>query len=183
MPFPDQGECPTERERTLYDEFIQKLAIFASWLIGQSYDLSLFGTDIGVDPQAIEDLKTALSTRHGVTSSQYRVNQPANSAHALLETMSRMEYIVTCRFHGVVFAHLLNKPVLAIAHHPKVKDLMEAIELSSYCVDIQDFDPNQLADRFASMRINAQEIKTRMAASLARNRQRLGSQFDELFPK
>jgi polysaccharide pyruvyl transferase WcaK-like protein len=93
-----------------------------------------------------------------------------------------MEYIVTCRFHGVVFAHLLNKPVLVIAHHPKVKDLMEAIELSSYCVDIRDFDPNQLVDRFASMLINAQEIKTRMAASLARNRQRLGSQFDELFP-
>jgi polysaccharide pyruvyl transferase WcaK-like protein len=92
-----------------------------------------------------------------------------------------MDYVVTCRFHGVVFAHLLNKPVLAIAHHPKVMDLMTDLELSNYCVDIRDFDPKLLAERFASMIINAEEIRSRMATSLTRNRQRLRSQFDELF--
>jgi hypothetical protein len=48
-------------------------------------------------------------------------------------------------------------------------------------VDIRDFDLKALAERFASMIINADEIKSRMAASLTRNRQRLGSQFDKLF--
>jgi polysaccharide pyruvyl transferase WcaK-like protein len=56
----------------------------------------------------------------------------AKSTHDLLATMSGMDYVITCRFHGVVFAHLLNKPVLAIAHHPKVVDLMTDLELSSY---------------------------------------------------
>jgi polysaccharide pyruvyl transferase WcaK-like protein len=80
-----------------------------------------------------------------------------------------------------VFAHLLNKPVLAIAHHPKVTDAMTELELSNYCMDIRDFDPKLLAERFASMVNNAEDIKSRMAASLTRNRQRLRSQFDELF--
>jgi rRNA processing protein Krr1/Pno1 len=48
-------------------------------------------------------------------------------------------------------------------------------------VDIQDFDPKLLAERFALMVINAEEIKSSMAASLTRNRQRLRGQFDELF--
>ena len=77
----------------------------------------MFGTDIGVDPLAMEDLRVALLSRHGITSSKYSVNQPVKSAHDLLATMSGMDYVVTCRFHGVVFAHLLNKPILAIAHH------------------------------------------------------------------
>ena len=165
----------------LADEFIRELANFASWLVGQSYALTIFGTDIGVDPLAIEDLQMALLSHHGITSSQYSINHSVKSVHDLLATMSGMDYVVTCRFHGVVFAHLLNKPVLAVAHHPKVIDLMTDLGLSDYCVDIRDFDLKLLAERFASMVIDAEEIKSHMATSLKRNRQRLRSQFDELF--
>ena len=183
MPFPDldPGGSPPENDRIIYESFIRKLSIFASQIIGQSHALTIFGTDIGVDPLAIEGLQKALLGDHGISSSQYRVNQCFKSTHDLLATISGMDYVVTCRFHGVVFAHLLNKPVLAIAHHPKVIELMTEIGLSSYCVDIRDFDPNLLAEKFASIVINADEIKGRMAVSLKRNRQRLRSQFDELF--
>jgi polysaccharide pyruvyl transferase WcaK-like protein len=182
MPYPDSGPSgyPAEKNQIVYYKFIRKLAIFGSCLVGQSYALSLFGTDIGVDPRTIEDLQMALLSHHGIPSSQYSVKRSVKT-HDLLATMSGMDYVVTCRFHGVVFAHLLNKPVLAIAHHPKVVDLMTHLELSSYCVDIRDFDPKLLAERFTSMVINAEEIKSRMAASLMRNRQRLRRQFDELF--
>ena len=181
MPYPDPRECLAEKDRIVYDEFIRKLAIFASWLVGQSCALTMFGTDIGVDPLAIEDLQMALLSHHGIPSSQYSVNHSVKSAHDLLAMMSGMDYVVTCRFHGVVFAHLLNKPILAIAHHPKVTDLMTSLELSSYCVDIRDFDLNLLSEMFSAMVTNADEIKSRMAASLTRNRQRLKGQFDELF--
>ncbi|MGB9029754.1 MAG: polysaccharide pyruvyl transferase family protein, partial [Acidobacteriaceae bacterium] len=94
-----------------------------------------------------------------------------------------MDYIVTCRFHGVVLAHILNKPVLAISHHPKVADLMEALGLSQYCVDIRTFDPDRLADAFASLVDHTREIKSSMAASLAAYRAQAGAQFDLLFPQ
>jgi polysaccharide pyruvyl transferase WcaK-like protein len=184
MPYPDPdpgGGYLAERDRIVHDAFIGKLASFASWLVSQSYTLELFGTDLGVDPLATEDLQRTLLSDHGIPSPQCGVNHPVKSVCGLLATMSRMDYVVTCRFHGVIFAHLLNKPVLAIAHHPKVAELMADLELSSYCVDIRDFDESLLADRFASMVTNADEIKSRMAASLTRNRQQLRSQFDELF--
>jgi polysaccharide pyruvyl transferase WcaK-like protein len=180
MPYPDPHWYSAEKDQIVYDEFIRKLAIFASWLIRQSYALTIFGTDIGVDPRAIENLQGALLSYHGISSSQYIVNHSVKSPD-LLATMSTMDYVVTCRFHGVVFAHLLNKPVLAIAHHPKVMDLMTDLELSSYCVNIQDFDLKLLAEKFSLMVINAKDIKCRMSASLTRNRERLGRQFDELF--
>jgi len=181
MAYPDRRESPAEKDQIAYNELIRKLAIFASWLVGQSYALTIFGTDIGVDPLAIEDLQLALLSHHGITSSQYVVDHSVKSAHDLLATISGMDYVVTCRFHGVVFAHLFKKPVLAIAHHPKVMDLMTDLELSNYCVDIRDFDLKLLIERFTSMVINTEEIKSRMAASLTRNKQRLRSQFDELF--
>jgi polysaccharide pyruvyl transferase WcaK-like protein len=181
MPYPDPRGWLAEKDQIVYDEFIRKLASFASWLVGQSYALTMFGTDIGVDPLAIEDLQMALLSLHGVPSSQYSVNHSVKSVQDLLATMSGMDFVVTCRFHGVVFAHLLNKPVLAISHHPKVMDLMTDLELSNYCVDIRDFDLKLLAEKFASMVIHSEEIKSRMAASLTANRRRLMWQFDELF--
>ncbi len=180
MPYPDRGGPPTKEGEMLYGAYIGKLADFASWLGSRSYALRLFGTDIGVDPQAIKDLQQALQCKDVILSAQGGTN-PAGSVSDLLATMSGVDYVVTCRFHGVIFAHLLNKPVLAIAHHPKVTDLMSDLGLSAYCVDIRDFDPNSLAERFASMVARKEEIKASMAANLTKNRQMLESQFDELF--
>jgi len=128
-------------------------------------------------------LQMVLVSDHGITAAQYSVHLSINSVSDLLSGMSGMDYVVTCRFHGVVFAHLLNKPVLAIAHHRKVVDLMADLELESYCLNIQDLDVNLLTEKFASMVDNAEDIKRRMAASLIRNRWKINSQFDELFPK
>jgi len=54
--------------------------------------------------------------------------------------------------------------------------LMADIELSSHCVDIRDFEVGLLADRFASVVNEAEELKSRTAARLTRNRQQLRSQ-------
>ena len=89
-------------------EFIRKLAIFAPWRVSQSYELMIFS---GVDPIAIEGFRMALLWHHGIPPSPYSVNHSVKSAHDLLVMMSGMDYILTCRFHGVVFAHLLNKRV------------------------------------------------------------------------
>lgn len=164
----------------LYDAFIGQFALFASWLTEHPYLLTLFGTDIGVDPLAIGDLQTVLRNKHGITKLQYN---PVNSTRELLATMATMDYVVTCRFHGVVLAHLLNKPVLAISHHPKVLSLMKDIGFSSYCVDIRKFEASVLQDMFVSLVGNATEIKSRMAEKLASNRSELTIQFDTLFPR
>ena len=182
MSYPDPDpRGSAEKDRIVYDVFIGKLAGFASWLVSRSYALTLFSTDIGADPLAIKDLQNTLLNTHGIRAPQCGVNHSVRLVRDLFATMSEMDYVVTCRFHGVIFAHLLNKPVLAISHHPKVTELMADLDLSSYCVDIRDFDVSLLADRFASMVINAEEIKSRMGASLMRNRQLLRSQFNELF--
>jgi polysaccharide pyruvyl transferase WcaK-like protein len=181
IPYPGPRVHAAEKDQIVYDAFIEKLGSFASWLLDRSHALRVFGTDTGVDPVAIQDFEAALAHQRGIPLSRYSVSHSVISVHELLATMAGMDFVVTCRFHGVVFAHLLNKPVLAIAHHPKVRDLMANLDLSNYCVDIRDFDLNLLEDRFASMIADADEIKSRMAASLTKNRQRLTTQFDGLF--
>ena len=104
------------------------------------------------------------------------------SLDGLLAAMSTMDYVVTCRFHGIVFAHLLNKPVLAVSHHPKMTALMNDIGLGSYCADIRSFEPESLLETFTAMVADADRIRQRMTAKLAEYRDALNTQLDELFP-
>ena len=97
--------------------------------------------------------------------------------------MSSLDYLVTCRFHGVIFAHMLNKPVLALSHHPKVTKLMSEMGLSNYCLDIHACDFKVLAKAFQTMVSDRDEIKSRMAEKLASNKRELTMQFDALFPR
>jgi polysaccharide pyruvyl transferase WcaK-like protein len=178
-PFCDPREYTGENLQDLYDEYLAKFSTFARSLVRYSCSLELFGSDVGTDPAAIEDLRRALREQQKIVTPPY---EPVDSVAGLLLRMADMDYVVTCRFHGVVLAHILNKPVLAISHHPKVADLMEALGLSQYCVDIRTFDPDRLADAFASLVDHTREVKSSMAASLAAYRAQAGAQFDLLFP-
>jgi polysaccharide pyruvyl transferase WcaK-like protein len=182
MPYLDPRTFPAAKDQIAYDHYIRKLAIFSSWLVRHSYDVALFGTDIGVDPLAIHDVQTALRAYDRAALDKSLAYDSVATLHELLSKMSSMDYIVTCRYHGVVFAHLLNKPVLALAHHPKVADIMSDLGLSKYCVDIRKFDLDLLADTFESLVQEADEIKGRLAETLAGHKRELTRQFNALFP-
>jgi polysaccharide pyruvyl transferase WcaK-like protein len=171
-----------KKNQELYAALIQNLACFGSWLTRRQYHVSLFSTDICFDAQTIEDLKCALKANLGDFGRPQITHTPIATVKQLLALMSSMDYIVTCRFHGVVFAHLLNKPVLALSHHPKVATLMSDLGLASYCVDIERANYDVLSETFASVVRNRDEIKRRMAETLLRYRKGLAVQFDSLFP-
>ena len=178
LAYPNAPTFGTVEQKMMYAEVIAKFAIFASSLARRSYSIALFGTDIVEDHATIEDLRRELRDRYNIATPAYKRIKEFGE---LLCKISLMDYVVTCRFHAVVFAHLLNKPVLAISPHPKVADHMSALGLSKYCVNIQTFDPNLLADTFETLVRDRDDIKDRMAASLAKYRLLLKGQLDDLF--
>jgi polysaccharide pyruvyl transferase WcaK-like protein len=163
-----------------YADFIRTLGLFGSRLIENGYSLSLFCSDIGVDPPTIADVAKILREQSGTERAQRIATPRVESIDDLLRAVSQMDYVVTCRFHGVIFAHLLNKPVLALAHHPKVSTLMADLGLQQYCLDIRTCDANALQKTFMSLITNKDEIKCRMAERLACYREQLSTQFRHL---
>lgn len=179
VPYGDPQLHPNEKDRVVYDTFLSKCTSIHEWLSANRYSVWLFGTDVGVDPPVNKQLLSAVRDQNkGGSLKDYN----PQTVQEVLELMSRMDYIITCRFHGVIFAHLLNKPVVAIAHHPKVITLMNELGLGDYCVDIRDFDPVQVTDMFSSLVHNSHEVKASMSESLCRYRSELERQYDELFP-
>src|SRR5205823_3633837 len=172
MDYPVDPLFDVRTSKIIYEDLIARFAKFTSLLNRNSYLWTVFGTDIGVDPAAVQDLRRSLQNDYKIATSY----EPVESVNNLLLKMSELDYVVTCRFHGVVFAHLLNKPVLAISPHPKVANLMNDIGLSEYCVNINSFDSDLLLRRFSLLARNGESIKGVMAETLDGFRRKLASQ-------
>jgi len=171
-----------KKDQSVYDNFIRTLALFGLWLNRNHHRLRLFATDIWFDSQTLEHLRKILENDPGVARcSHWIMHDPIRDTEELLSQMSAMDYVVTCRFHGVVFAHLMNIPVLALSHHPKVATLMNDFGLSEYCLDIHTFDLDLLTKTFSRLTSNRIDVKARMAEKVALYKRGLTMQFDSIF--
>jgi polysaccharide pyruvyl transferase WcaK-like protein len=165
-----------------YEFLIRHLAALGSRFLADEGRITLFCTDIGVDPPSVHDLQHALRNTSGLPTDDLVDVAVPRSTTDLLCTMSAMDYVITCRFHGVIFAHLLNIPVIALSHHPKMMTLMHDLGLSRYCLDIRTADSDTLTDTFLELVVNAAQIKSRMRTIYSSYKDRLARQFDNLFP-
>ena len=68
--------------------------------------------------------------------------------------------MIATRFHNIVLAALCNKPVVSISFHHKCGDLMSALDLGKYCLDINDLTAQKLIEQFCDMEKNASNIKS-----------------------
>lgn len=177
-PYCDPREFEAGALRGIYDDFLAKFAAFTCDLLDRSFSVQMFGSDLGSDPEAIENLRDFILRSH---SGAPIPTAQVESLQSLLAAMAGMDIVVTCRYHGVVLAHLLNKPVLAIAHHPKVIALMDSLGLSEYCVDIRTFDAVELTEKFNMLVEHYPEVKAQMADVLALFQRQAASQYDALF--
>jgi polysaccharide pyruvyl transferase WcaK-like protein len=179
MPFPFADQLnPQPGPQDIQKCFIAKVAAFAWLLTEQSYSLQFFGTDIGADPPEIGSLCSVLQSQHQLLPPEYR---PVNSLDELITRMMSMDFVVTCRFHGVVLAALLEKPVMALSHHPKVTELMRTLGLHQYCREMRSFDPEEFYTTFLSLVRNAEDIRERLAEKVLAFRTQLTEQYDMLF--
>jgi polysaccharide pyruvyl transferase WcaK-like protein len=163
----------------VYQDFIRKIAQFGSWL-SHCYGVTLFSTDIWFDSETLEDLDGALKNETGMDETHLLPRARIATTEELLSHMSSIDYIITCRFHGVVFAHLMNIPVIAISHHPKVATLMNDFGLSEYCLDMNTFDFELLTATFTRMVRNQDSIRARMAEKVALYSNAVTAQFNQL---
>jgi len=168
------------RDAAVHEKFIGKFVSFGAKLDGR-YRLALFSTDIWFDLDTISTIDAQL--RESPRRPELLLGiQRISSLDELIATMSKLDFIITCRFHGVVFAHLMNIPFIAISHHPKVRSLMVDLGLPDFCLDIDTFDEEALATTFARLVKERTRIKMQLADKAMEYRKQLATQLDTLFP-
>jgi polysaccharide pyruvyl transferase WcaK-like protein len=155
----DKRRSTLEKVDALYQDYITKLGIFVSWLIKQNYRVRLLVGDVAYDSRARQDLMDFLEQRGLSNGGGQIIDEPVRSVDELLSQLAGTDLVVASRFHNVLLALMLRKPVVAISFHEKVDSLMSAMGFTRFCHDIEHVDVEQLIEQFNELDSTSDDIR------------------------
>ena len=162
-----------------YTAYLESLAVFATWLLEHDYDIRLLLGD--ADTIVIEEFRSVLQARLGSYDEERIIEQPIASVQDVLAELAATDVVVATRFHNVLLALLLNKPVIAISFHHKCSSLMRQMKLSEYCHEIDHMDADRLIGQFQKLEQNREAVKRTIGQGVDEARAALDEQYDLLF--
>lgn len=160
----------------IYQEYLENLVTFTQWLLVHDYDIRLLIGEV-TDRSASEEFKLLLKASLGVYDEQRVIDQPALSLEQLLPQIAATDIVVATRFHNILLALLLNKPVISISFHHKCTSLMSEMGLSEYCHDINHMNADRLIEQFQDVERNAEKLKTVIRQKVEESRKALDEQY------
>ncbi len=168
-------------DESAYRNYIEKLSAFVTWLLEQRYTVRLLIGDAVYDHRARQDLRSVLEVA-GIDYAQGKIiDEPASSVAEVLSQVASTDLVVASRFHNVLLALWLNKPVVAISFHEKVDSLMSGVGLSEFCQDIEHIDTNKLIAQFIALQQNAENLKSQIEQKGEAYQVALDEQYEHIF--
>jgi len=167
-------------EQTTYQEYLDNLVVFAEWLLAHDYDIRFLLGEVG-EWTVSQEFKARLKARLGAYDEARIIDEPARSVEQLLSQLAATDIVVATRFHNVLLALILSKPVIAISFHHKCASLMSNMGLAEYCHDINHMDANRLIGQFQDLEKNMEKLKPVIRQRVEESRKELDEQYDLMF--
>jgi polysaccharide pyruvyl transferase WcaK-like protein len=164
----------------IYRAYLENLAVFVEWLLTREYDIRLLIGDT-CDMAVTEDFRSLLKMRAGTYTEERVIDEPARSVEQLLPQIAATDMVVATRFHNILLALVLNKPVISISFHHKCASLMEEMGLSEYCQDINHMNAGRLIEQFQDLQTNADNLKPLIRQRVEQSRKALDEQYKLIF--
>lgn len=177
--FADGGQA-------VFDSYLDKLARFVLHLLEGGHRIKLL-TGETTDVEAVDALLARLqSTAAGQLLERVSAAR-SSSLHGLMEEISETDVVVATRFHNIVCALKMEKPVISLGYSAKNDVLLAEMGLGEYCQNVETFDVDVLIDHFERAVAGSQEIKSAICACNLAFRKQLDLQdkrlLSETFPR
>lgn len=151
----------TPRQKLIYDTYIEKICTFIAWLLEKDCNVSLLLGD-AADQQACDDIMSRLATTVGRQRLTRIDASLGKSLHEIMEQLADVDLAVVSRYHNLVCSLKLGRPTVSIGYARKNDELMRAFNQEKYCLQIEEFDVEQLKALFDEMLIDRQRIEDRV---------------------
>lgn len=126
-----------EEDQHIYNAYVRGMANNLDMLMNKQSDavIHFFSTRFPEDKQAAEDIQSLM--KHRSRTLVYQENLNHQEVYAAL---SEQDLVIGTRLHSLILALTAKTPVIAVSYHHKVTDVMDALELNRYIVQIDELD-------------------------------------------
>jgi polysaccharide pyruvyl transferase WcaK-like protein len=165
------------RGEGVYRGYVEKMAEFVEWLLDRGYTVELLIGDLTYDTRVRQDVRRRLQERNPARGKAKLVEAPISSAEDLVAQLARTDVVVATRFHNILLALMLDKPVVALSYHEKIASLMRGVGLGEFCQDVDGLDVQKLVDQFTRLERNATAASSTIGRKRAEYRRALDEQY------
>jgi polysaccharide pyruvyl transferase WcaK-like protein len=149
----------------IYDRYLAELSKVATSILSDGHTVRLISGDDS-DQSSVNDFARRLKNRLGSAAAGRIILNPVNSLDGVMLEMAQTDCVIATRFHNIVCALKMRKPVLSIGYAQKNRVLLEGAGLEAYCSDIETFDADTVLHQLHSLLANRIAIKRQISALL-----------------
>jgi polysaccharide pyruvyl transferase WcaK-like protein len=171
------------RKNRTYRDYLNTLGDLVAWLCERKYMVRVIIGDVLYDSGVKQDFMESLHERGLMNKEGQIVNEPVFTVEQLLSQIAAIDFLVTSRFHNLVLALMLNKPVLCLSDHGKLDSLMTEIGLAEYCLPLANLDFDDLIDRLVKLEKNAEALRPYIKQKTDEYRRTLDEQYSLIFKR
>lgn len=151
-----------EKDKEIYNGYLNKLAEIAVWLVGQNFAIRFFPGECVHDHPAIQEVCALIEKYAGALRPGQLIYEPVDTVDALMDQLHKTDVVIASRFHGVLLSQLIYKPVIALSYHSKVAVLMNETGQQAYCFPIESFSVEAVIEQFQRLWLEREQIQSRL---------------------
>jgi polysaccharide pyruvyl transferase WcaK-like protein len=163
------------KETNSYQDYLRIMVTFVIWLCEHGYDVRLLMGDFRHDMRTRQDVIDAIKGRF--VEEGRVVAEPALTVEELARQLDETDLVISPRFHNLVLALMLNKPVIALSDHPKLDSLMAGLGLPDYCLSLENLDVDSLTKLFGQLQNDAERLKVYVREKTEKYRKALDEEY------
>jgi polysaccharide pyruvyl transferase WcaK-like protein len=164
----------------IYRTYLARTADFVVRLLRDGYGVRLLMGDLA-DRRPVDDLLRIVAADAAAAAVAERlVFEPAAAFPDAIGQIGQTDIVVSARFHHLVFALTLGRPVLAIGYNTNHAALLAEMGLEEFSQHIERLDVDRLMRQVDALLRDRAASEARIGARVASCRARLGHQHDQI---
>lgn len=173
------GSRDRRRAGEIHDAYLAAMTDFVGRLVDEGRRVRLLVGDPVDDAVVTRVLDAVRAERPGGGPLPVEAD-PVRSLEDLVRALHDVDVVVATRYHNIVSALRLGKPVLALSYATKTDEVMAEMGLAGFCHPAHFPDADRLAAQFAELESRRAELGAVVAARAAEAAARLQRQLSGL---
>ena len=160
-----------------YRQYLDTMATFVSWLYEHDFSVRILIGDFQFDSRVGEEFVDLLKSRNLPVGPSWLIAEPALTVDELLRQMVETDVVISARYHNLVLAMILDKPVMALSDHAKLDSLLTDLGLAQYVMPLDNLRSGDLTARFEQLGGDSERVRSYIRERLENYRRALDGQY------
>jgi polysaccharide pyruvyl transferase WcaK-like protein len=165
----------------IHESYMKTMKSFLAWLLENGYSVRvLMGDENDAKDGVGQEISAYVRECYpGIEPGRF-TTENASSFEELMAAMAPVGIVVAARFHTVICALRLTKPVLSLGYAPKFSALLGPMGLADFCHTAKFPDTDVLIGQFTELAKRRAELRQSIAEGNAAYERNVASQFSEV---